>query len=571
MNFILFHLRRLFSLPFELFSSPGGMIGSLWSESGRSRALLMGIPALLLSLLGVTLLLWARFGIADSLEDRYKAQLEKSSKEKVRLIDTLRREVRMRQATQLSNTTPTDLIDKDDPRRVELENWRSREKIYLEKLNDLNPDEPEYLYQLALVSFENRDLNKCLAQMNLTAPLDEPGYVKAHLWLAKYYMNAPIKTTERAMKNINLAMAHADQCLKREQDNILAKQIKGTLMFARNGDLNGAYDIFYELFNVEPKYYKSLLEINKRLGKTDRNDRVLGIAIERFLDKLNDDKLDSSERIRVWNNLTHCYTERRQFSVAEQMLKEEIKRQSEIDDGSGRVWVERMLASVYVKWTSELKLDTPEGTQQQLKYLTASFRLDPSNRLVMKHLTRLAAHENPEVVAAAKKIYDASVDPDAPASVLNEIGVQALARSDYAEALIFFDRAKKKSPKNPEVLNNLAYTHTVGENPNPARGLTLINQALRYLPKNEDAKSYLTYFRDTRGQALMQLNRWTEAIADFEFAHRDRPDNRQIIESLIRCYQAAGLDDGQWIRKLQELDQNEARQNLAPEQNSTQN
>ena len=570
MNFILFHIRRLFALPFELLSSPPGMIGSLWSESGRSRALLLGIPAVLFSTLGVVFLLWAKFGLAGSLEDRYKTKLEKSSKEKTRLVEKLRREVRMQQATQLAGTEKT-VIAKDDPRRLELENWRSREKIYLEKLIDLNPEEAEYLYQLALVSYENRDLSRCLALMGLTAPLDEPGYVKGHLWLARYYMNAPIKTTEMALRNINLAMAHAEQCLKREQDNVLAKQIKGTLMFARNGDLNGAYAIFYDLFGKDPKYYRSLLEINKRLKKTERNDLVLGTAIEKFLNLLRADKVDSAERIQLWNSLTHCYTERRQFAIAEEKLLEEIKRQSESGEGSGRVWVERMLASVYVKWISEFDLTTEEGTQQQLSNLATSFRLDPSNRTVMKQLTRLAAHENPQVVAAAKQIYDASGDPDAPASVLNEIGVQALAKSDYAQALMFFDRAKKKSPKNPEILNNLAYTHTVGENPNPARGLTLIDQALRYLPKNEDSKSYLTYFRDTRGQALMQLNRWTDAIADFEFAHRGRPENRQIVESLIRCYQAAGLDEGQWVRKLDQLNEKETLNGEGPNRKSPSN
>jgi tetratricopeptide (TPR) repeat protein len=557
MNFILFQIRRLFSLPMELLSSPTELVGSLWGESDRSRALLLGIPAILLSSLGVIFLLWAKFGLAGTLEDRYKANLEKSSKEKLELVDTLRREVRMQQATQLAGTQKA-AIAKDDPRREELENWRSREKIYLEKLIDLNPEEAEYLYKLGLVSYENRDLSRCLALMNLTAPLDEPGYVDGHLWLARYYMNAPIKTTEMALRNINLAMAHADQCLKREQDNVLAKQIKGTLMFARNGDLNGAYDIFYDLFNDNPKYYRSLLEINKRLKKTERNDLVLGSAIAKFESLLRDDKLDSAERIQLWNNLTNCYTERKQFEVAEEKLLEEIKRQSELGEGSGRVWVERMLASVYVKWISEFDLSTDEGTQQQLAYLRTAFRLDPSNRTVMKQLTRLAADQNSDVAESAKLIYDASSDPDAPASVLNEIGVQALAKSDYGQALIFSDRAKKKSPKNPEILNNLAYTHTVGENPNPARGLTLIDQALRYLPKNEDSKSYLTYFRDTRGQALMQLNRWTDAIADFEYAHRGRPENRQIIESLIRCYQAVGLDDGQWVRKLEQLDAQDA-------------
>ena len=561
MNFIIFQLRRLFALPFELFSSQTGMINSLWSDSGRSRALLLGIPAIVLSGLGVISLLWANFAMADSLEDRYKTKLEKSRAEKRRLNETIGLEARMQKASQLSNSNQTaNLIPTDDPRQVELENWRSEEKIYLEKLNDLNPAEPEYMFQLAMVSYENRDPNKCLAQMKLIAPLEEPGYVKAHLWLAKYYMNSPIKTKDQALRNINRAMAHSEQCLKREQDNADAKKIKGVLLFARYGDLNGAYKIFHELFETDPTYYNSLLQLNRRLKRTDRNASILDRAIEGFHAKLRVDELDSVERVQLWNDLTRCYTELGKFGIAEQKLLNEIKFQSEGDDGAERVWVERMLASVYLKRIANLTDATDEGGQQRLKYLGMAFQLAPNNRLAMKQLTRLASHKNQEIAESAASIYDASADLDAPASVLNEIGVQALANSDYAQALVYFDRAKKKEPKNSEILNNLAYTHTVGENPNPARGLTLIDQALRYLPKTQEARKYLTFFRDTRGQALMQLDRWTEAIADFEFAHQYRPENRQIIESLIRCYQAAGLDEGPWVRKLDKLDKTETTQ-----------
>lgn len=561
MNFLIFHLKRLLALPFELISSPSDFVGSMWSQSGRSRSLMLGLPAVFLAVIGVSFLLWANYGLAGSLEDRYKAKLEESADAKSRLVDVLRQEVRMLKVTQQTSNDPTapkELIPKDDPRRVELENWRSREKIYLEKLIDLNPEQAEYLYQLAIVSYENRDLNRCLALMNLTAPLDEPGYVDGHLWLATFYMQSPVKTRREALRNVSLALAHADQCLKREQSNIRAKQIKATLLYKGNGDLNAAYEIFDEMFQDDARYFKTLVDINKKLKKTERSDAVLDSAIKRFLKQVNDESLESTDKIGLWRDLINCYGEQKRFDVAEEKLLSEIKKVSELGEESSRLWLERMLASVYVGWIGTLDLDAEGAGVQRLGFLKKAYRYDPNNRIVLRQLTRLVSSDDTQIALEAKSIYDGTLDPDAPAGVFNEIGMQALSRTDYVKALDYFKKARTKSPKNPEILNNLAYTLLVCEQPNPEQGLKLVDEALRFLPRDESSKKYLSYFHDTRGQALMQLNRWTDAIAEFELAVIDRPEERQILESLVKCFQASGLEPGPWKRRLDSLDSSDS-------------
>ena len=105
------------------------------------------------------------------------------------------------------------------------------------------------------------------------------------------------------------------------------------------------------------------------------------------------------------------------------------------------------------------------------------------------------------------------------------------------------------------MLNNLAYSYLVCENRNPERALLLVDQALRILPENaEGRETYLSHFLDTRGLALMQLNRMEEAAANFEVALKYRPNNKSILENLIKCYEGRLESQAEtYRRKLAEV------------------
>jgi tetratricopeptide (TPR) repeat protein len=141
--------------------------------------------------------------------------------------------------------------------------------------------------------------------------------------------------------------------------------------------------------------------------------------------------------------------------------------------------------------------------------------------------------------------------------VENELGRAALAVNDYATALVHMERARELDPQNYESLNNLAYVYLVSENRNPERALKLVEDAIRLIPNPDVAKSHRTHFLDTKGRALMQLNRMPEAIAALELALQDRPDNIKIIELLIQCYEASNLSADAYKERLKKLTSNE--------------
>ncbi len=175
MSELLSSMKRLFIAPF---TSP--------SESSRHQALMRGLPAILIALAGLSAIAWASFGHHEQLEEDYRLRAAESKKEKLQLMKDLRTELRILQASRNrtgANAGP--LIDEEDERIIKLRSLQNEERIYLEKLVSLNPEEYDYRYDLAINSFELQDPERGMALMQQAAPEDEPRYAKAHLWLAQ--------------------------------------------------------------------------------------------------------------------------------------------------------------------------------------------------------------------------------------------------------------------------------------------------------------------------------------------------------------------------------------------------
>ena len=515
---------------------------------------MLGLPAVVVSVIGIILVCVAEFGVAKNLEKRYLFEAEQSIDEKQRLVTELQREIRIRRvAIPSDKQRGEELIPKDDHRRVALDSSRNKEAIYLEKLISLNNDEPEYKFKLALSCLEKEETRgRGLAIMKKISPSKEPGHILGHLFLADYYLKSRTNNKSEAIKNVNLGLEHAELCLRKDKTNIKAMQIKAQILYLHK-KYKDAYLVFTELFKNDPRYFQALVEINEKLGREDRNLEVLSVAIQAYDTMLKEKKLADSQRVQVFQQLSRCYLARKDYQGIEGRLLDEINLQSNSNSNSDnvakRVWAEHLLSSVYSRWLKEF----PNDPINKLELLKKAYRFNSSNDFILQGLTQLGGDENQQIAAAAKQIYDPSQHTDAPAKVLNEQGAQALSRSEFSNALRFFELARKKTPRAPEVLNNLSFTYLVGDNPNPKRALKLVDEALKYLPNTPETETYRTHFHDTRGKALMQLGKVSEAVAEFEFALRSRPDNVPILESLIKCYRANDMDAGPYERHLAQI------------------
>ena len=240
--------------------------------------------------------------------------------------------------------------------------------------------------------------------------------------------------------------------------------------------------------------------------------------------------------------------------------------QEESERKARTVFVSQLLTEVYLEQMRNIERDESNPNQvaaEELELLKKAFRYNPNNANVLRGISRVALSEDSELATRAKAIYDPE-DPrnhqNAPAMVFNELGSDALSKSNYGDSLKYFEKARRKAPNDPMILNNLAYTYLVCDDPNPERALKLIDEAIRFLPDDPKIrKNVRSNFYDTRGTALMQLNRLIEATAAFEIAIQDRPDNRKILESLVECYRANDLSPAVYLNRLKALDEQEAK------------
>ncbi len=557
-------IQRKLSAPLSILAAPFEFFGEIWNDAGRGAFLLMGLPAVVVAVLGVSLVLWAEIGNLPRLEKRYDSMAQECNEQSKKLYAELTRELQVIQNVSPStqaNDIKTGIPD-SDPRKQELLDWQEKERIYLEKLISLNKDNPDYIYRLALLSLQQGDQAKCYSLMLTAAPVEEPRYAKAHLFMANMLLRQPVTTPAEATRNRTLALAHVDNCLVREKDNVEALQLRAMLL-ADSQQWTQAYEIYEKLFQDDPLYYVPLIKINVALRRPEKNDFILDNAIIKFRQRTIDESDNVDLWVQSWQHLVNCLIARRNFNEAESSLKAEIEKQK--TEAAKKKFLESQLAFVYTNWAEASGGRDANADQQvkQLEYLKSAMQYNPTNAETLRLLTLLG--NSPYVGTEAKKIYDGTNDVNAPAEVLSEIGGIALAKGDYENAITYFELARKKSPKNPLVLNNLAYSYLVCENRNPERALLLIDQAVTYIATMGSQKNqYMSYFLDTRGTALMQLDRLDEAASAFEISIQQRPDNKEILQKLIQCYE--GRDEklaDTYRRRLQKLEQQDLNSNAS--------
>jgi Flp pilus assembly protein TadD len=199
---------------------------------------------------------------------------------------------------------------------------------------------------------------------------------------------------------------------------------------------------------------------------------------------------------------------------------------------------------VYSTWADHLaRSDVPDKATHQFEKVKKSFEYNSKNSAALRSLTWFATQE--AFAAEAKSIYDPYRELEsAPPDVLSDLGIQKLQEKDFAKAIELLELARQKADKNsailPTILNNLAYAHLIGEQKNPQQALYLVDQALSMLRPGAGQERVASHFLDTKGLALMQMNEYLKAISAFELALKGRPNDLEILNHLIECYEKVG-------------------------------
>ena len=526
----------------------------------RRHALWFGLPSIILATFGISAIYLARSD-SSSLESRYLQLAQQIGEERQQVQKEFSDQVnRIRRESQTAAEQQEQLELLKSVQEKEYQDLLQTEKLYLEKLIKLNPNEDKYLYQLALACFAENEQASAFrgrAIMEQLAPLADAGYAPAHLWWAsqlQLVISSGRLEKQQALEQANVAMIHIGHHLKRDPQSKAALELKGGLAVFLDRWFD-ARDAYAQLFETEPFYFVNLVEANNRINRSEANQNILLTARNRLLSNLRE-PMEVDRWVKTVELLALCYRRLNDFQTGINRFDQEKSwiLSNDSGDSLGKGFMlDQLISGLYIGWQEYAYQDRKEFTEQDFNLIKEAFQRNPKSPVVLQKLTNMGLFGKESIAAKAMELYDPGQDGDPPHQVLTELGTKALSNDDFDKAVRYFEQARQKNPKNPQLLNNLAYAYLKMTPPSPERALKLVNDAILVASQSPLANSVLTFFYDTKGTALMELGRYEEAIASLELALRDRPNNRKTIEALIECYQASGLDPGRYRERLGNL------------------
>jgi len=192
--------------------------------------------------------------------------------------------------------------------------------------------------------------------------------------------------------------------------------------------------------------------------------------------------------------------------------------------------VRDMLANIrFRKLNQHLQSFIPMPDQiARFMFEVADLSTDPN---ILKKLAVLLFQQKPQLT---KKVIDLLLAKEpVPSNLLGVLGTLAAQNGLYEQAKPLLHRALQQNANNKTDWNNYAWTLGHGPNADYEQALIAANKALALSPDE-------SRFRETRGQILIHLERWREAIADLEYASNGMPENKEIHQSLAKAYDALG-------------------------------
>ena len=428
-----------------------------------------------------------------------------------------------------------------------LKKFLKQERELLEKMSEISPDSGEASFQLAALDFREGNVTKGLAKMQEIAPLgsDADGkksYFDAYIFLAQYYLQKQGNTeTEKQQEQLlGLTRQYVSKALTMQSDNLKAMLLQAWL-FERDKAYGPAYEIYKKLFDRDPAYYRKVYSLSRLVdGEGAKVDKMLDDAMDHFYKLVHE---HNGDRIDTWtvslNELVAISKLKADLASSRKVEQWIIKELELANDNDGKaVYLKRQLAVVYSDRAIQIGRNASKNEKiKQLEILKQAFEVDSENERTKQWLTILGSDD--EVSERAREIYDPQKDQETSWIVDSELAHSALVNEDFGQAIKLFERARSKSPANPQILNNLAYAYLKSDDPNPSLALLFVDQAimrLRQIPSGENLKVITSSFYDTRGEALMQLGRSKQAATAYEIALRNRPGDKKILKNLIEIY-----------------------------------
>lgn len=400
-------------------------------------------------------------------------------------------------------------------------------RIALATLTDLNPLDLTYRFQRGVLEEDQGNHEAAKDQMLRLAYGKKQG--NAALWLITKEIdtnNSTDWTPEQHKKFrewVDIALQDPAGKTVLPAKSLLASYLLSIGLYEES------LRYFSEIVPLEPGFAYTAATVCKQLGDTKKMESYAAEARDFYDRKLKQSPNDRITRI----SLARCYLLLNQEQDASQLLMTGFEL-SQRQDQELRI----ASANALVALNNRLSKDssTPDDLLKRLHTLTSAMEIAPDSSIVIDAvigaLFECRKNQNQEVLTLRTALIK-GVDVDTAHFIR---GTVALLNNEFAEAKVHLELAGKFSPNMPGVLNNLAVAMTNLEESELESALTFSNAAIERIPDHP-------YFRETRGQILLKLGRFREAIGDLEFALRATELAGAIHPSLATAYEGLGQPD----------------------------
>lgn len=391
------------------------------------------------------------------------------------------------------------------------------------KLTALGEDTNLTQYRTAIARANEGEIDEAYKRMQVLAPTEAPGYANAHYWIAQQLVSGRlVESRDEARKLAKLHLDHLET-LEVEAPYI---QLLQAILLIEGQELDKAAQLLEPLVPIMPVAASERMRIDLALNREDqaRQDARAVITHMKTRDR-------GKSELQANDYQSWIAAEEVLGNIKQMRNLLERWHQAEPENDQAR----KMLAMVCRRQAASLlRAPLPDENEITALWLRAAELDNSPNALLRLASTLYAGRDDSPVYAKLIKALNDS--PQTPTDLLIAVGTQAAQKEDYANSKSFFAAAVARDESNPIAWNNYGLVLAEGDDPQLDKALAAVNKALDISPEEHR-------FRETRGQILIKLQQWQEAIDDLEFALNGLPNLSVIHKSLSVAYAALGQDE----------------------------
>jgi tetratricopeptide (TPR) repeat protein len=379
----------------------------------------------------------------------------------------------------------------------------------------------KHLFDLALSLGGLGREKEAVSLLGNIAPLDQPGYLQAHLFVAQTLLSK----TNVTLQEIHTAEQHLKHVVTLDPHSLDANELLGRV-YVRLGQWELAEKYLSEVVSARPETALLLAAVFKAEGDTVAARSWAERAAKFHRDKVEAAKLDDPASRLAWADAMAMLEDYQAAFV----ILETGWRQYE-----NNAYLTPM-GEVCALWVETLVRIKPGDLAGRIALIQRGLECAPQNETLIRHLINFTHLEGPEGGTARDTLARMLTEGKATAMLHFTLGIDAWQHARPEEARKHFALAYDTASQLPYVANNMAMILTVGDKPDLPRALAIIQSALAKFPNNPN-------FRETRGEILVQSGRAQEAIADLEFALPLLASKRATHKALGEAYRSLGMRD----------------------------